>query len=46
MLTLGRTQLFRHFDLEFVNPDKPWVESSYLTPHHLEMWLKVTEVTV
>jgi hypothetical protein len=33
----------RNFDFAFVNPNKPWVEKSYLTPHHSEMWLKVTD---
>jgi hypothetical protein len=33
----------RLFDLEFVNPEKPWEEQSYITAHHSNMWIKVTE---
>jgi hypothetical protein len=42
-LTQSKRQLVRNFEFEFVDPDKPWVYSSYLTPHHLQMWVMVKE---
>ena len=39
-------QLMRAFEFEFVNPNRPWVEHSYITPHHTDMWVKFTEAVL